>query len=242
MFSPYEGSLRVPFLIRYPGKIPARQVSNDIVHLVDVFPTLANFVGGEIPQDRILDGVDQSDFLMGKSEKSARESIVIYIGNELFGVKWRNWKMLIKEIDEDSYAIQNMAYPSIYNLIVDPKEEEPENFYLDDTWVDAPLWQVIEGPLRSQGVCLRELVLPLPHVSKIDRKRRFHKRDCPKDSVAYYQRRSKILSVLSICRTRLLLRLWLAYVLPPCQRRLDIHSIRHAGRPGTRSTRRSLWD
>jgi len=149
MFSPYEGSLRVPFLIRYPGKIPARQVSNDIVHLVDVFPTLANFVGGEIPEDRVLDGVDQTDFFMGKAEKSARESVVIYIGNELFGVKWRNWKMLIKEIDEDSYAISNMAYPSIYNLIVDPKEEEPENFYLDDTWVDAPLWQVIEDHQAS---------------------------------------------------------------------------------------------
>jgi len=144
MFSPYEGSLRVPFLIRYPGKIPAQQVSNDIVHLIDVFPTLANFVGGDIPQDRILDGVDQSDFLMAKSEKSARESVIIYIGNELFGVKWRNWKMLLKEIDEKSYAIQTMAYPSIYNLIVDPKEEEPESFYLDDTWVDVPLWQVIE--------------------------------------------------------------------------------------------------
>ncbi len=144
MFSPYEGSLRVPFLIRYPGKIPARKVSNDIVHLIDVFPTLANFVGGEIPQDRVLDGVDQSGFMTGESEKSARESMVIYIGNELFGVKWRNWKMLTKEIDEDSYAVLNMAYPSIYNLIVDPKEEEPETFYLDDTWVDAPLWQVIE--------------------------------------------------------------------------------------------------
>jgi arylsulfatase len=144
MFSPYEGSLRVPFLIRYPGIIPARQVSNDIVHLIDVFPTLANFTGGKIPQDRILDGVDQSDFLMGKSKKSARESVIIYIGNELFGAKWRNWKILLKEIDEESYAIQTMAYPSIYNLIVDPKEEEPEAFYLDDTWVDTPLWKVIE--------------------------------------------------------------------------------------------------
>lgn len=145
MFSPYEGSLRVPFLIRYPGKIPAKKVSNDIVHLIDVFPTLASFVGGDIPQDRILDGVDQSGFFMGKSEKSARESVIIYIGNELFGVKWRNWKMLIKEIDEKSYAVQNMAYPSIYNLIIDPKEEEPEKFYLDDTWVDTPLWRVIEN-------------------------------------------------------------------------------------------------
>jgi arylsulfatase len=112
--------------------------------MIDVFPTLANLVGSDIPKDRVLDGVDQSDFLMGEAEKSARESVVIYIGNELFGVKWRNWKMLIKELDEESYAVLNMAYPSIYNLVVDPKEEEPENFYLDDTWVDTPLWQVIE--------------------------------------------------------------------------------------------------
>jgi arylsulfatase len=144
MFSPYEGSLRVPFLIRYPGKIPAQKVSNDIVHLIDLFPTLAKFAGGDIPRDRILDGIDQSDFLTAKSDKSARESVIIYIGNELFGVKWRNWKMLLKEIDEKSYAIHNMAYPSIYNLIIDPKEEEPEKFYLDDTWVDVPLWRVVE--------------------------------------------------------------------------------------------------
>lgn len=144
MFSPYEGALRVPFLIRWPGKIPAKQVSNEIVHQIDVFPTLANFVGGDIPQDRILDGADQTEFFRGKSEKSARESMVIYIGNELFGAKWRNWKILLKEMDEDSYAIQDMAYESIYNLIKDPKEEVPELFYLDDTWVDYPLWQVIE--------------------------------------------------------------------------------------------------
>ena len=145
MFSPYEGSLRVPFLIRYPDHIPAQQVSNDPVHLVDLFPTLAKFAGGKIPQDRTLDGLDQSKFFMAKTPKSPRESVIIYIGNELFGVKWRNWKMLLKEIDEDSYAIQTMAYPSIYNLLVDPKEEEPEKFYLDDTWVDYPLWEVIEA-------------------------------------------------------------------------------------------------
>ena len=149
MFSPYEGSLRVPFLIRYPGKIPARQVSNDIVHMIDIFPTLANFVGGDIPQDRILDGVDQTDFLMGKSKKSARESMVIYLTSELFGAKWRNWKILLKELDEETYAIQNMAYPSIYNLLIDPKEEEPEMFFLDDTWVDTPLWKVVEDHQAS---------------------------------------------------------------------------------------------
>ena len=69
MFSPYEGSLRVPFLIRWPGKIPPRQVSNDIFHQIDIFPTLAKFAGADIPKDRTIDGVDQSDFLLGESEK-----------------------------------------------------------------------------------------------------------------------------------------------------------------------------
>jgi len=150
MFSPYEGSLRVPFLIRWPGKIPVRQVSNEIVHQIDVFPTLANLAGGKLPQDRVLDGVDQSDFLMGKSEKSARETVVIYVGNELFGAKWRNWKILIKDMDDESHGIQaGDYYPAIYNLLKDPKEEIPELFYLDDTWVDYPLWQVIEDHQAS---------------------------------------------------------------------------------------------
>ena len=144
MFSPYEGSLRVPFLVRWPGKIPKNQVSNEIVHQIDLFPTLASLIGADIPKDRIIDGVDQSDFLKGKTNKSARESLVIYIGNELFGAKWRNWKILIKEMDEDGYGIKNMAYPSVYNLIVDPKEEVPELNYLNDTWVDFPLYQVLE--------------------------------------------------------------------------------------------------
>jgi arylsulfatase len=144
MFSPYEGSLRVPFLIRWPGKIPEKQVSNEIVHAIDLFATLAEFTGGKVPDDRVMDGASQADFLLGKTEKSARESVMIYIGNELFGLKWRNWKLLLKEMDPDSYAIRTMGYPTIYNLIVDPKEEVPELNYLNDTWVDFPLYQVLE--------------------------------------------------------------------------------------------------
>ena len=149
MFSPYEGSLRVPFLVSWPGKIPPGQVSNEIVHQIDLFPTLARAVGGKIPDDRIMDGVDHTDFLMGKTPKSARESVIIYIGNTLFCLKWRNWKMLLKELDRESYAIRDLAYPTIYNLIVDPKEEVPELNYLNDTWVDFPLYQVLEDHQAS---------------------------------------------------------------------------------------------
>ena len=144
MFSPYEGSLRVPFLIRWPGEIPQNRISNQIFHQIDVFPTLASFVNAQVPKDRIIDGVDQSLFLKGRTDNSARDSLVIYIGNELFGAKWKNWKILINEMDDNGYGVKKMAYPSIYNLIVDPKEEVPELNYLDNTWVDFPLYQVIE--------------------------------------------------------------------------------------------------
>ncbi|MEM7432520.1 MAG: sulfatase-like hydrolase/transferase [Pseudomonadota bacterium] len=144
MFSPYEGSLRVPFLIRWPGKVPAGRVSNETMHAVDLVPTFTAIAGGQLPDDRVYDGVDQLAFLQGDSERSARDSVVIYLGNVLFGVKWRNWKLLLREMDEDTYAIKEMAYPSVYNLIVDPKEEVPELNYLNDTWVDFPLYQVLE--------------------------------------------------------------------------------------------------
>ncbi len=149
MFSPYEGSLRVPFLIRWPGKIPANRVSNELFHQIDLFPTISSILGVTLRKDRIYDGADQSDFLFGNTEKSARESVVIYIGNTLFGVKWRHWKLLLREMDETTYAIREMAYPSVYNLLVDPKEEVPELNYLNDTWVDFPLYKVVEDHLTS---------------------------------------------------------------------------------------------
>ena len=47
---------------------------------MDLFPTFARIAGGKVPQDRIIDGVDQLDFFLGKKEKSDRESVVIYMG------------------------------------------------------------------------------------------------------------------------------------------------------------------
>lgn len=149
MFSPYEGSLRVPFLIKWPGHIPPNIKSNGMVHQVDVFPTLAAMLGLTLPDDRMFDGVDQSAFFSKQAPSSARESMVIYIGNTLFGAKWRNWKILYKQLDEKSYAVQDLAYPTFYNLTVDPKEEVPELNYLSDTWVEYPLEQAVEDHLVS---------------------------------------------------------------------------------------------
>ena len=68
----------MPFLVRWPGKIPADSVSNKIVHEMDLFATFASIAGGRVPGDRIIDSVDMTDFFMGKTDKSGRESVVIY--------------------------------------------------------------------------------------------------------------------------------------------------------------------
>ncbi|MEM1156287.1 MAG: arylsulfatase, partial [Pseudomonadota bacterium] len=77
------------------------------------------------------------------------EWVPIYVEEHFFGVKWRDWKLLLKDMDEDSYAIRDLAYASVYNLIKDPKEEVPELNYLPDTWVDFPLYEVMEEHLIS---------------------------------------------------------------------------------------------
>ncbi len=143
-FTGLEGSLRVPFIMRWPGKVPAGRVSNEIVHEMDLYATFANAAGGKVPDDRVIDSDDQTGFLFGKQEKSNRDALIVYVGNDLFGVKWRNWKMLFREINEETYAIQMNAYPTFYNLLVDPKEEHPQRNYNTDTWVDYPLYQVLE--------------------------------------------------------------------------------------------------
>lgn len=123
----------MPFVIRWPGKIPAGSASNEIVHSMDLFPTLANFVGGAVPTDRAFDGINQAKFMMGKQEKSNREGVIIYQGAKIYGVKWQNWKVLFSELDTIFSPTQNYDTPKIYNLLNDPGERESVLFPY--TWV-----------------------------------------------------------------------------------------------------------
>jgi arylsulfatase len=125
-FTGREGSLRVPFLIRWPGHVPEGAVSNEIVHEMDLFPTIARIVGGRVPDDRIIDGLDQLDFFTGRQDASNREHVIVYVGSELYGIKWRNYKMMSKEIDR-AFADPTRDYgvPLVYDLHTDPREETP---------------------------------------------------------------------------------------------------------------------
>jgi len=133
LFTGFEGSLRVPFAARWPGKIPAGSVSDEIVHEMDLFPTFAKIAGGKVPDDRVIDGVDQTDFLTGKQAKSNREGLIVYMGNDVWGVKWRNWKINLKEQQTIFSAKQDLGLPRVYNLYKDPGETL--NVIFPETWV-----------------------------------------------------------------------------------------------------------
>ena len=132
-FTAWEGSLRAPFLIRWPEKIPAASVSNEIVHVVDLLPTLAKVADYKVPDDRIIDGVDQLDFFLGKQKKSNREGFIVYNNDDVYGYKWRNWKMHLIELENMNSEPKVLNVPRVYNLITDPKEQY--NLSADATWL-----------------------------------------------------------------------------------------------------------
>ena len=149
-FTPLEGSLRVPFLARWPGHIPVGLVSNEIVHIMDIYPTLAHIAGGRVPEALLIDGKNQSEFLTGKQAKSNRDGFVVYVGNDIYGIKWKNWKIMFKEIARGGAPIQTfVGGPKIYNLLVDPKEEHTDVYRTENFWVMRPVREILGDHLRS---------------------------------------------------------------------------------------------
>ena len=118
-----EGGVRVPCIVRWPGRIPAGRVSNEIVHEIDIFPTIAAAVAADIvPKDRAIDGVNQLPFLEGKQAKSNRDSVIYYANTQLRAVKWRDWKFHYV-FQPDSAAAAVPPLMRLFNLLSDPKEE-----------------------------------------------------------------------------------------------------------------------
>jgi len=133
LFTGHEGALRVPFVVRWPDNIPAGSASDEVVHEMDLFPTLARMAGGRVPDDRVIDGVDQSEFFVGKQEKSNREGFIVYMGTDIFGVKWRNWKLNFAEMDSALSDKKSYNFLKTYNLQTDAGETESRT--VPDSWV-----------------------------------------------------------------------------------------------------------
>jgi len=117
-----EGGVRVDAFVRWPGVIEANSVVGDMVHVSDLFTTLARLGGatGNVPTDRIIDGIDQTSLLLNGEEFGRRDYVFLYNINKLEAVVKEQYKLAIP-----GGSIENAILADFYDLFRDPQEKYP---------------------------------------------------------------------------------------------------------------------
>lgn len=93
----WEGGYRVPGIFRWPGKIPAGTVCERQAMAIDLYRTFARMAGAEPPSDRVIDGGDLTDVLLGEPEAEiGRNTMPYYRGNHLCAVRRDQWKLHLR--------------------------------------------------------------------------------------------------------------------------------------------------
>lgn len=139
--STWEGGMRAPMVIRWPNVIKPGTVKNEMFAALDWLPTLVEIAGGpkgDALKQRIeageypgivkttLDGVNQTDYLSGKSEKSARDHFLYYSSTTPSAVRYKNWKMYFAMVSDDPAGfvsgVQPYSWTQVVNIKRDPFE------------------------------------------------------------------------------------------------------------------------
>lgn len=90
----FEGGVRVPAIVRWPGRVPAGSTSGAVLGLIDFAPTVASLTGAELPQDRVLDGRDAWPVLSGEDEASFADRVWLFHRvSGLEAVRRGRWKL-----------------------------------------------------------------------------------------------------------------------------------------------------
>lgn len=93
----WEGSLRVPCVVRWPGHVPAGRLCSEVATEMDILPTFAGLAGARVPEDRVIDGHDAWPLMSGQQgAKSGYEAFFYYHGIGVLGaVRSGDWKMIV---------------------------------------------------------------------------------------------------------------------------------------------------
>jgi len=139
--STWEGGMRAPMVIRWPGVIRPGTIKNEMFASLDWLPTLVEIAGGpkgDALKQRIeagqypkvvkttLDGVNQIDYLSGKSDKSARDHFLYYSSTTPSAVRYKNWKMYFAMVSDSPAGfvsgVQPYSWTQVVNIKRDPFE------------------------------------------------------------------------------------------------------------------------
>ena len=138
--SQYDGGTRTPIMVRWPGKVPVGRVNDAIFATIDFMPTFANLCGFEVPKGRRIDGMNQTDLILGKRE-TGRE----YFYFNKAGVRKGKWKYLKPDAHFYGYAVEDdrKKVDELYDLEADLGERT--NLAPNHPKIVAQLRQLMEN-------------------------------------------------------------------------------------------------
>ena len=169
----WEGGMRVPLVVRWPGAIKPGTVINDIISHEDWMPTLLAAAGepdvvGKLAKGDYkangrsfkvhADGYNFMPYFKGEAKTAPREEILYFgPGGELNAVRWKDWKINFASIQGNIATGQRIAtgWPLIVNLRADPYEKMPHEsemylrWYADNMWLFVPIGQEVQEFLAT---------------------------------------------------------------------------------------------
>jgi arylsulfatase A-like enzyme len=181
--STWEGGMRAPLVVRWPGHIEPGTVKNDIFASLDWLPTLVDIAGGPKGNElkaRIeagtypgivrttLDGVNQRDYLEGKSAKSARDTFFYYSGKDPSAVRYKNWKIYFAMVSDAPAGFLTGVVPYHWSQVVNIKRDPFETSIGEQYKTLLGMGGALAGPVTAylydwnmlpigQALWLREL-------------------------------------------------------------------------------------
>ncbi len=180
----WEGGMRAPMVIRWPGVIKPETVKNDMFSSLDWMPTFVEIAGGpksdglkrEIEAGKYpgivkttLDGVNQIDYLTGKSDKSARDTFFYYSGADPSAVRYKNWKLYFQMVSDAPSGFIAGALPYHWAQVVNIKRDPFETSIGEQIKTLFGMGGALAGPVTAyvydwnllpigQALWLRELL------------------------------------------------------------------------------------
>jgi arylsulfatase A-like enzyme len=136
-FDTYEGGMRVPCLMRWPGRIPAGTQSDEIAATIDLLPTIAALAGVPVPTDRVIDGHDIRELMTGEAASTPHDAYFYYKGKRVSAVRRGCWKLRITPAR--------------------PKQEIPEKIELFDLVSDISESRNLADMMPDKIAALRDL-------------------------------------------------------------------------------------
>jgi arylsulfatase A-like enzyme len=125
--STWEGGMRVPFIARWPGKVPAGAACAEQASVMDILPTFARLAGARLPTDRVIDGKDIGPLVSGRpGARSPHEAFFYYSAyGDLSAVRSGQWKLHIKTPASRASAKEKEppAVPGLYDMAADVGEQ-----------------------------------------------------------------------------------------------------------------------